>query len=140
VTRAIARGYRWYRRSLFDEDGTPRLFAIAPRLQLVELEMYNVAEAITLGVLLRDDIPEAFELAEMLAARFVKRCQLPAGHWITRTYVGGITHRVPFIRWPQSQLFLGLTHLLAAKEDTQRRETRSMTSNPRKRTNDLRYA
>jgi hypothetical protein len=106
VADAINRGYRWYRRALFDEDGNPRLFALAPRLQLVELEMYNVAEAITLGVLLRDDIPEALDLAETLAARFVKRGQLRAGHWITRTYVGGMTHRMPFIRWPQSQLFL----------------------------------
>ena len=101
--------------------------------------MYNVAEAITLGVLLRDDIPEAFDLAETLAARFVKGCQLPAGHWITRTYVGGITHRVPFIRWPQSQLFLGLTHLLSAREHTQRKGITHMTSSHGKGTNDLRY-
>jgi poly-beta-1,6-N-acetyl-D-glucosamine synthase len=128
VARAIARGYEWYRRSLFDEDGTPRLFAIAPRLQLVALEMYNVAEAISLGVLLRDDIPEAFDLAETLAARFVRRRQLPAGHWITRTYVGGITHRVPFIRWPQSQLFLSVTNLLAAKECTQGKKDMTLST------------
>jgi len=139
VARAVIRGYQWYRRALFDEDGTPRLFAIAPRLQLVELEMYNVAEAVGLGVLLRHDIPEAFDLAETLAARFVRRWQLPAGHWITRTYVGGITHRLPFIRWPQSQLFLGLTHLLAAREQIQRKGIRTMTSRTGKGANSLRY-
>ena len=139
VARAVRRGYQWYRKSLFDNDGTPRLFAIAPRLQLVKLEMYNVAEAITLGALLKDDIPEAFEHAESLADRFVTRGQLPAGHWITRTYLGGITHRVPFIRWPQSQLFLGLTNLLKAKALTTRKGNSVMTSSPRTGTNDLRY-
>jgi hypothetical protein len=116
VAAAIRLGYAWYRRSLFDQDDNPRSFAIAPRLQIVRLEMYNVAEAINLGTLLRHDVPEAFVLADTLATRFVKHGQLSAGHWPTRTYLGGITHRLPFLRWPQSQLFLALTNLLAAKE------------------------
>jgi hypothetical protein len=33
---------------------------------------------------------------------------------VTRVYLGGIKHTVPFIRWPQSQLFLALTNLLLA--------------------------
>lgn len=116
VAATIRRGYEWYRRSLFDSEDNPRSFTIAPRLQIVRIEMYNVAEAITLGALLRHDIPEAFALADSLAVRFVRRCQLRTGHWITRIYLGGIRHRVPFLRWPQSQLFLALTNLLAAKE------------------------
>ncbi len=115
VAHAIRRGYQWYRASMFDADGSPRSFTIAPRLQIVKVEMYNVAEAITLGTLLRHEIPEAFALAERLTTRFVKRGQLPSGHWPTRTYVGGIRHGVPFLRWPQSQLFLALTNLMAAK-------------------------
>jgi hypothetical protein len=78
--------------------------------------MYNIAEAISLGVLLRNDIPEALALAETLAARLVRNYQLPAGHWVTRIYLGGLRHTVPFLRWPQSQLFLALTNLLVAAE------------------------
>jgi hypothetical protein len=115
VARAVRRGYEWYRRSLFDSEDNPRSFTIAPRLQIVRIEMYNVAEAISLGALLRHDIPEALDLADALAARFLKRCQLRAGHWITRIYIGGFRHRVPFLRWPQSQLFFALTNLLAAR-------------------------
>jgi hypothetical protein len=114
VRQAIQRGYEWYRRALFDEEDNPRSFAIAPRLQIVRLEMYNFAEAISLGVLLRHDIPEAFSLAKTLAARLIRRYELPAGHWVTRVYLGGVRHTVPFLRWPQSQLFLALTNLLAA--------------------------
>jgi hypothetical protein len=119
VAQAVRRGYEWYRASLFDADDNPRSFTIAPRVQIVRVEMYNVAEAITLGTLLRHDIPEAFTLADALANRFVVGGQLPAGHWITRVYLGGIAHRVPFLRWPQSQLFLALTNLLAAKTQAQ---------------------
>jgi hypothetical protein len=116
VAGAVRRGYAWYRRSLFDSRGNPRSFTIAPRLQIVKIEMYNVAEAISLGTLIRTDFPEAFALADTLTSRFVRRCQLRAGHWITRIYLGGIGHRTPFLRWPQSQLFLALTNLLAARE------------------------
>lgn len=115
LARAIRRGYEWYRRNLFDSDDNPRSFTVAPRVQIVRVEMYNVAEAISLSALISRDFPEAFALADKLAARFVRRGQLRAGHWITRIYAGGITHRVPFVRWPQSQLLLAVTNLLAAK-------------------------
>ena len=116
VAASVRRGYEWYRRSLFDRRDHPRSFTIAPRLEVVRIEMYNVAEAISLGTLLGHDIPGAFALADDLAARFVRPYQLRAGHWITRIYLGGIRHRVPFLRWPQSQLFLALTNLMATKE------------------------
>ena len=115
VRRAIHRGYQWYRKALFDEQDNPKSFAIAPRLQIVRVEMYNVAEAISLGVLLKDEIPQALALAQTLAARLIRYYGLPAGYWVTRVYRGGIKHTVPFLRWPQSQLFLALTNLLGAR-------------------------
>jgi hypothetical protein len=116
VQRSIHQGYNYYRKALFDADDNPRTYAVAPRLEIVRLEMYNVAEAITLGTLLRNDIPEAFKLAQRLATRLIRRYQLPAGHWATRAYLGGFTHTVPFLRWPQSQLFYALTKLLVTLE------------------------
>jgi glycosyltransferase involved in cell wall biosynthesis len=125
VAMAVRQGYAWYRRSLFDSEDNPRSFTIAPRLEIVRVEMYNVAEAISLGTLLRHDIPWAFALADTLSARFLRRCQLRAGHWITRIYLGGFKHRLPFLRWPQSQLFLALTNLLAAREQPVESHARS---------------
>ena len=116
VSDAIRRGYQWYRKFLFDEHDNPRSYAIAPRVQIVKLEMYNFAEAITLGVLLRNEIPEAFRLAEKLALRLTRQYQVAAGHFVTRVYLGEIRHTVPFLRWPQSQLFLALTNLLVASQ------------------------
>jgi hypothetical protein len=116
VTQSVRRGYGFYRTALFDEQDNPKSYAVAPRTEIVRLEMYNFAEAITLGALLKDDIPGAFALANELAARLIHKCQLPAGYWVTRIYRGGIRHSVPFLRWPQSQLFLALTNLLEASE------------------------
>ena len=51
VVRAIEKGWDFYRRALFHDDETPKSFAIEPRTQLARVEMYNFAEAITLGTL-----------------------------------------------------------------------------------------
>jgi hypothetical protein len=114
VAQAIEKGYEYDRRELFDREGLPKSFALEPRTQLVRLEMYNFAEAITLGALLRDCVPAAFEHARHLAAVIVSRYQCRAGHFVTRVYRGGWRHTFPFIRWPQSQIFYALTNLVKA--------------------------
>lgn len=114
VHSAIERGWEYYRTALFHVDGLPKTYAIEPRTQTVRLEMYNMAEAITAGSLLRDDIPNALQLAESLAVRLLREYQLPEGYFVTRVYRGGLRHTFPFIRWPQAQLFYALTNLLVA--------------------------
>lgn len=114
VSEAIARGYRYYHEHLFGPDGLPRSFAIKPRTQIVRLEMYDFAEAITLGCLLRHEMPNAFALARSLAGVVCGQFQLPDGHFVTRVYVGGLKHTFPYLRWPQSQLFYALTNILLA--------------------------
>jgi hypothetical protein len=115
ITQAIVKGYEYYRRELFDAEGLPKSFTIQPRTQLVKLEMYNFAEAITLGALLRDTVPAAFAHAQELAKWLIAKHQLPDGHFTTRVYRGGWRHTYPFVRWPQSQIFYALTNLLRAE-------------------------
>ncbi|MGV3772931.1 MAG: hypothetical protein ACO1QB_08520 [Verrucomicrobiales bacterium] len=115
VGEAIQKGWAYYQKNLFDRQELPKTYAVQPRTQIVRLEMYNMAEAITLGSLLRDQIPEAYYLAHRLA-RKLPSYQLPDGHFTTRTYVGGVRHTFPFIRWPQAQLFYALTNLLQASQ------------------------
>jgi hypothetical protein len=76
--------------------------------------MYDFAEAITLGTLLQKQIPEAYQHAQQLAEVVRRDYQLPDGHFVTRVYIGGVRHTLPFLRWPQSQLFLALTNLYAS--------------------------
>lgn len=114
ITEAIKKGYDYYRQELFYADGLPKAFAKQPRQQIVKLEMYNFAEAITLGALFRDLIPDAFAHAQTLAAVLRDQYQLADGHFVTRVFRGGFRHTYPFLRWPQAQLFYSLTNLYAA--------------------------
>jgi hypothetical protein len=114
ITEAVRKGWDFYRRELFDAEGLPKSFAIQPRTQIVKLEMYNLAEAITLGALLRDFVPDAFTLAQKLATVLCGQHQLADGHFVTRVYRGGFRHTFPFLRWPQAQLFYALTNLRLA--------------------------
>lgn len=116
VNEAIRKGYDYYRRHLYHADGLPKAFALEPRKQIVKLDMYNFAEAITLGSLLRDFIPEAFAVAQNLAVMLCDKYQLADGHFVTRVYRGGFRHTFPFLRWPQAQLFYSLTNLLLASQ------------------------
>jgi hypothetical protein len=114
VVRAIEKGWAFYRRALFHNDDTPKSFAVEPRTQLTRVEVYNFAEAITLGTLLKASIPEAFALARRLTQKAIREYQLADGHFVTRTFRGGLRHTTPFLRWPQAQMFLALTNMLRA--------------------------
>lgn len=85
-------------------------------MQIVKLEMYNFAEGITLGSLLSEEMPKAKFTSETFAKRLLSQYQTKAGYYATRVYLGGITHKFPFLRWPQAQLFYSMTNLLASKE------------------------
>lgn len=130
VWDSIRKGWEYYRQTLFHSDGNPKSFAVEPRTQLARLEMYNFAEAITLGTLLKGEIPEAFALAQELAARLVREHQLPDGHFVTRVFRGGARHTFPFLRWPQAQLFYALTNLLRATTGTERAEPVRVSETP----------
>jgi hypothetical protein len=56
-TTALERGVAYYVANLFDESGLPRPFARAPRLVVYKRELYDCAECINLGVLLRGRFP-----------------------------------------------------------------------------------
>lgn len=117
VTVALNRGYAFYRRVLIDPQGEPIPFAKAPRLQFVKRELYDYAEAIRMGLLLRHEIPEADKMARRLAETLIHRYQLPNGAFITRVYRGGWRHCFPFLRWPQAPMFSALAALLHAMQE-----------------------
>ena len=121
VQQALTNGYEYYRKNLFHPDGMPRYFARSPRTQIVRVETYNLAEAITLAVLLGNEFPAAIGVARDLAGRLCREFQLPDGHFVTRVYRGGIRHTTPFLRWPQAQVFYALTSLLLAETERQAR-------------------
>lgn len=87
--KAIEAGVAYYVHHLFDDSGLPKPFSRAPRLTVYRQELYDYAECINLGVLLKDRFPELDDrlrsTLEDLLAHWVKRDdsfrsrRLPAG-------------------------------------------------------------
>ena len=112
LLKAITKGYRYYVENLFYESGRPKHFSKAKYVKLRMHEMYDYAEGITLGVLLKDDIPGALDKAKWLANDLIDNYQTKKGYFITRVTSLRTKHKVPYLRWPQAQLIYALTSLL----------------------------
>ncbi len=109
IDQALARGAAFYHEALFDTDGMPKPYASGKKAGIVTLEMYDMAEAISLGVLMRYRFPGHYEKSLKLA-RKLNDYQHEKGFFATRVYSWGPQYR-PYIRWPQAQLFYALTQV-----------------------------
>lgn len=117
ILNAIKKGYNYYKKNLFFSNGRPKHFAKAKYAKMRKYEMYDYAEGITLGVLLKNEIPGAFDKANWLANDLIENFQTKKGYFITRITSLGTKHKVPYLRWPQAQLFYALTKLLKELEN-----------------------
>lgn len=108
---AIERGVAYYARSLFDARGLPAPFSQAPRLTVYRRELYDYAECINLGVLLRDRFPELDAILSRVIGDVLARWQKRDGSFRSRELLIGWDN-VPMHRWAQSQLFRSLCFLL----------------------------
>ncbi len=117
ILTAVEKGYDYYRKHLIAKDNTPIHFAIQKHNKLRKYEMYDFAEGIKVGVLLKNEIDGSFDLAEKLASFLIRKHQLKDGHFVTRVTNLNTRHKMPFHRWPQSQIFNALCEMLLAYED-----------------------
>jgi len=117
VARAVQKGYTFYRQNLIGADLMPKPFAETGRLNLIKTESYDLAEGISLGVLLRDDIKGALELSRHLAGQMISRFQVKEGYFVTRSNAVGPRNTVPYLRWAQAQTFFALTNSLNTFKD-----------------------
>jgi hypothetical protein len=111
VTHAITRGVDYYVKNLFDERRLPKPFARAPRLTVYRRELYDCAESINLGVLLRGRFPELDDNLRIVVDEMIHRWQKPDGSFRSRQLFFGFDN-VPMHRWAQSQLFRSLSQLV----------------------------
>lgn len=111
---AIARGVEYYFANLIDDRGLPKPFAKAPRLVIYRRELYDLAEAINLSLLLRDRFPRFNELLAACIHELFHRWQLKSGAFPTRELLVG-WNKVPMHRWGLSIVFraLALCHSAA---------------------------
>ena len=106
-TRAIEAGVAYYVDHLFDDAGLPRPFAAAPRLTVYRHELYDYAECINLGSLLRGRFPALDAKVDGTVADLLARWVKPDGSFRSRRLILGWDN-VPMHRWAQSQAFRAL--------------------------------
>jgi len=110
---AIEAGVRYYVENLFDDEGLPKPFSRAPRLTVYRQELYDYAECINLGTLLKGQFRALDERLEATLADLVTRWQKPDGAFRSRRLLLGWDN-VPMHRWAQSQIFRSLSLHLSA--------------------------
>ncbi len=121
VWDSIEKGYEFYLSTLIDAKGRTRPFAKSRRIALVSREIYDMAEGISLGLLIHRCFPQlrdrnnlrsrALSCAQELATQLVKEFQRSDGHFVTKEHFGFIQNTTPYIRWAQAQCFYALSQL-----------------------------
>jgi hypothetical protein len=113
-TRAIERGVKYYVDNLIDERGVPKPFSRPPRLIVYRRELYDYAECINLGMLLRGRFEKLDRLVDGVVNQVLTIWQKTDGSFRTRQLLLGWDN-VPMHRWAQSQLFRALCLSLNTK-------------------------
>ncbi|MGC2245685.1 MAG: hypothetical protein WA609_03690, partial [Terriglobales bacterium] len=113
-TTAIERGVKYYVDNLFDERGVPKPFSRPPRLIVYRRELYDYAECINLGMLLRGRFEKLDRLVDGVVNQVLTIWQKTDGSFRTRQLLLGWDN-VPMHRWAQSQLFRALCLSLNTK-------------------------
>jgi hypothetical protein len=109
---AIERGVSYYVKNLFDADCLPKPFSKRPRLTVYRNELYDCAECINLGVLLRGRFPELDAIVLGVVNDILARWQKTDGSFRARRLFVGWDN-VPMHRWAQSQMFRSLSFFLS---------------------------
>jgi hypothetical protein len=107
--KTIEKGMNYYFQKLFDGNYTIP-FSHNKRIQLVNFEMYDTAEFINLLALQIDNSTYKNEIFKILSKIF-DEFYLNKGYFITRRYKFSIYNKIPYLRWPQSQLFNYLSNI-----------------------------
>jgi len=109
--RAIERGVEYYVNHLFDDQKCPKPFSRKPRLLVYRAELYDYAECINLGVLLRGRFSELDACLDATVEDLLHRWHRPDGAFRARRLLLGWDN-VPMHRWGVSQVFRSLSLLI----------------------------
>ena len=110
-TKALERGVDYYLKDLFDEQGVPKPFSRRPRLTVYKRELYDYAECINLGILLKGRFPKLDHNLTVVLDEIITKWQRSDGSFRSRKLLMGWDN-TPMHRWAASQLFRSLCLLL----------------------------
>jgi hypothetical protein len=108
-TEAIERGVDYYVNNLFDHEGLPKPFSRRPRLTVYRRELYDYAECINVGVLLKGRFTKLDKIVSAVIE--MKGWRKSDGSFRSRQLLLGWDN-TPMHRWAQSQLFRSLCFYL----------------------------
>ncbi len=108
-TKAIEKGIDYYTKNLFDGEKSPKPFSRSPRMTVYRQELYDLAECINVGILLRGRFPALDEI--LSNALELKGWVKSDGSFRSRRLLIGWDN-VPMHRWAQSQMFRSLCFLI----------------------------
>ncbi len=117
LTEAIERGLDFYLANLFDESGLPKPFARAPRLTVYRNELYDCAECLNLGVLLRGRRNDLDAAVRRTLIAVLDHWIRPCGAFRGRRLLIGWDD-TPMHRWGQSQMFRSMALIAEAGRAT----------------------
>lgn len=111
--RALQKGVEYYLLNLFDDHGLPKPFSKAPRMTVYKHEIYDYAECLNLGMLLRGSFPCFDQTMQNVLVDILKHWTKRDGSFRSRKLVLGYDN-VPMHRWGQSEVFRSLSLVLAS--------------------------
>ena len=106
VRPALERGFGYWERELFLEDGTPKYTPSS----LYPIDAHNYAQAVETRVSASGWRPDALERADRCASLLVERMLNPRGY-VDFQQGRVLRNRVPFVRWTTAPAFRALARL-----------------------------
>lgn len=129
ISQSIERGVHYYVSHLFDEDGLPKPFSRKPRTTVYRRELYDCAECLNLGALLRGRSSQLDSLVDRTLDDILQNWLLPAGSFRSRKLLLGWDN-VPMHRWGQSEMFRSLAQWLVCRRPQGTADKASVRTSP----------
>ena len=103
------KGFKYYLNNFFRDNGTLIHFTKSKNPKFRYIELLDYAEAIKLEIEIKKSINRDFSYSQDLANQVIYNYQTKKGHYITRVNSLRMRNKIPYLRWPQAQLFNALT-------------------------------
>jgi hypothetical protein len=101
---SLMRGYEYWKRTFFLEDGTPRYYDF----KTIPLDIQCSSQAIDTLVYFNDLDTESLDLAQRVANWTIDNMQDDSGYFYFRNYGNGIINKTPTLHWGQATMMCAL--------------------------------
>jgi polysaccharide biosynthesis protein VpsJ len=104
---ALSKGYEYWKRTFFLEDGTPRYYDY----KTLPIDIQCSSQAIDTLVFFSDRDPDSIRLALNVAKWTIDNMQDPSGYFYYRRYSPWLVNKTPTLHWGQATMFCALSGL-----------------------------